>query len=444
MLIVTVILVLIQFALALASPPGFVYFCLWTLTIPYWWNFDAQLVYQTPLGPLNLIAMQLFGFLAACVFAILPKVDRALSELSSYRWHLLFLLFYTVAIVYAPSPAYGFRTVAKLIGPPLFMVVVLTSIRTEEQIQKVQSAILGSGVIILGLALFARAMGISTAGLGTIGPPGMGPAVFCAHMLPVTMLAMASTLCRPKLVYALFTAGCAVAILAALQRTSAGGLFLGLSVVAYFGTKGPLRFALPASGVVALPALLLFSESFRNRMFFEKTSSKDILADPSKAFEGFDGSGRFELWDHVLRQFFYPNPALGSGAGATQNLLYSNNAGQGVVHSEYVRMLCEVGLIGLALFVVTALVYLFRLARQVRAAADPKTRLPPLAALGALVTYLVYFSTDNGIDYVSQLGIYVFALIAIAQLSSTAPAETTATAPDARLVVDRPFRNLLR
>jgi hypothetical protein len=66
------------------------------------------------------------------------------------------------------------------------------------------------------------------------------------------------------------------------------------------------------------------------------------------------------------------------------------------------------------LFVVAAVSYLWRMKACVARAESNLQRIPALAALGSLLAYLIFFSTDNGIDYVSQIGIYVFALIAIA------------------------------
>src|SRR5271165_4202072 len=159
MLFVTLIFILIQFVLALADAPRFVYFSLWVQTIPYWWNFDVQITFDTPVGPLNLVAMQLFGFLLACLFVIVPQFDRAFAMAKIYRWHLLFLGFCLISLAYAPSPAYGFRTIAKLVAPLAFLIVVLTVIKSSEEFRKTRNAVLGSGAVILGLALFARAAG---------------------------------------------------------------------------------------------------------------------------------------------------------------------------------------------------------------------------------------------------------------------------------------------
>jgi hypothetical protein len=447
MFAVTALLVLVLFALAAVSPQTFVYFCLWVLTIPYWWNFDVQITFSTPLGPMNLIAMQLFGFLGACFAIVVRQIDRVFEEIKLYRWHLIFIGFCLLSLIYAPSPAYGIRTLAKLLGPPMFMIVVLLTIKSPEELRRAQNAILGSGVIILALALIAKALGaraVPEQGLATIGPPGMGPAVFCAHMLPVSMLAFAAYLCERKMKYLVLTVAFAISIAVALQRTSAGALFLGFSLIAFFATRGIARLVLPVAGVMGLPVLLVFNDAFRKRMFFQDKSSQDIIADPTSALQSVDASGRFALWDRVLRRFFDPHPIVGSGIGSTQDLLYSANRGQGVVHSEYVRLLCEVGLLGLSLFVAAAVAYLLIIKNCVAHANGASQRTPALAALGSLVAYLIYFATDNGIDYVSQIGIYVFALIAVAVNAGRLASVPSPSRAEPVVADARPFPNLMR
>jgi hypothetical protein len=419
--------------------------------MPYTWNFDTQFVFDTPFGPLNVVAMQLFGFCLACVIAIAAQFDRALRETRYAKWHMVFLGFCLLSLTYASSAAYGLRMIAKLVAPFLFMAVILTVAKSETELQKMRNAILASGVILLALALMARAAGInsdpnvSQSGLSGLGPPGMGPPVFSAHMLPVAMVALAMCVSKPSLQSLGLVMMAAAAIIAALQRTSAAALYLGFSAILFLGTRGLWRLVLPAAGLVGLPALMLFSEAFRRRMFFGEANPQQLIADPTKALQSINGSGRFDLWNIMLRKFFDPHPIVGSGIGSTQDYLYSLS-GSGVVHSEYVRLLCEVGIVGTALFAIAVTSYFLRLASLTRPSNSPSLtlRISALAAFGSLVSYIAYFSTDNGIDYVTQFGIYVFALIAVAIRENElagAPQPQEGAAPS---VQAPPFPNLMR
>jgi O-antigen ligase len=450
MLLFTVILILIEVGLAALSPRRFIVFSLWIQTIPYTWNWDAQLVFDTPVGPLNVVAMQLFGFVLACLVVLTPQITRALSQITYFKWHAAFLLFCVVSISYAPSAAYAMRMIAKLLGPFLFMWAILTVVDTDATLRDMERAILGSGVIILGLALYARAAGINSdpnitmTGISGLGPPSMGPPVFSAHMLPVVMLALASYMGKRRTATLILLIASIAGILAALQRTSAGALYLGVSTILFFGTRSLWRLLLPSVAMLGLPALIVLSDAFRKRMFFGDANADAILSDPAKALGSVNGSGRFALWDDMLRRFFDPHPIFGSGVGATQDYLYTK-VGATVVHSEYVRLLCEVGVVGLSLFAIAAVVYAFqlqRLARERRRSGS--IRVAALASLGGLVAYLTYFTTDNGIDYVSQFGIYVFGLMAIALKSGELDGLVKSEEEHGGAVGRPAFQNLMR
>src|SRR5271170_4426384 len=178
-------------------------------------------------------------------------------------------------------------------------------------------------------------------------------------------------------------------------------------------------------------------------MFFGDESSDQLLDNPLKAASGINGSGRFSLWDQALSKFFAPHPAIGSGIGSTQEYLATGSSA-GVVHSEYVRLLCEVGVIGLTLFAFALLSYFWRLRRYASKSNPPALRSAGLAAIGALLTYCIFCSTDNAFDYVTQFGIYVFGLVAIADKTGEIAAQVPADSSVAREAALPPFPNLLR
>jgi O-antigen ligase len=117
----------------------------------------------------------------------------------------------------------------------------------------------------------------------------------------------------------------------------------------------------------------------------------------------------------VLTSFFTPNPFFGSGVGTTQNYFYTHATGLNVIHSEYVRLLAEVGILGVALMGIAVAAYMIRLARTCRASSTREGRAYSLAALGGIVIYVIFMATDNAIDYVTSCGIFVFALIAMSE-----------------------------
>ncbi|MES1191660.1 MAG: O-antigen ligase family protein [Steroidobacter sp.] len=425
-------LILLHFAVAVISPSRFILLALWVQTIPYTWNWDAQMVFDTPIGPLNVVAMQVFGFLFSSMLVVGRNISRLREYAPQFSWHLVFMLFCVVSLSYAPSVGYGIRMIAKLLGPLMFALALVCAMESREDLERAETAIIGSGVILIALAVVAKAMGVESdpnavnSGQAGLGPPSMGPPVFSAHMLAVSMLALAIYLRDKKLRMLLMALLSALCILAAYQRTSAAAMYIGFSAILFVGTRGVWRLLLPVSGVVALPVLIVFSDNFRRRMFFGVNSSNQILNDPMDAIGKINSSGRFSLWDTALRRFFYDHQLLGSGIGSTEEYLHGlTGSAIGVMHSEYVRLMCEMGVIGLLLFAIAMMFYLIKLSVRGRDG-NGLINSYTLAALGSLIAYLIYCATDNGFDYVSQFGAYVFGLVAMAfkEHQLTSPAVT--------------------
>jgi O-antigen ligase len=409
----------VQLLLALAAPKRFLSFTLLFQAVPFTWTLAGPDSFiATPIGSLNIVALQTFFLCLASFIVLIANAEQTASYLLKYRLHVLFLFFCLISILYAPSISYALRMVAKLAGPLLFLLAILVVVDDPGTISNLRRAVLYGGLILVALALLARTLGIVSdpnainTGIAGLGPPGMGAAVFAAHMLPVTMLALAIYITERRFIHLLIAVIAAASVLGALQRTCAAALFAGASLILYLGTRGFTRVLLPAFCLLSFPPLLIFSDTFRRRMFFDRTDAHQLLQAPMSAFSSVNGSGRFDLWSSLLDKFFVGHQVLGSGMGATQEYLYTQSqAGAGVVHSEYVRLLCEVGVTGLLLFASAMVAYLLSITNSYKAA---RSSAYPIAAVASLLCYLIYMMTDNAFDYVNQFGCYVFALIALA------------------------------
>lgn len=408
-------LIAIQVLLVLVFPIVLVNLVLLTGIWPMSFGRDGMLT--TAFGHFDVSALRLLGLWLAMTPVILLRVERAWRYLDRYRWHLFFLLFCLLALAWAPSLVYGVRMLAKLSAPFLFLVFVMVTVTTRAQLRQMERMMLIAGASMLVLAGLAYMIGWGQNPVGlTI--PSTTPALFSAFLAAVAMLALSRVryhgMTANLLLFLLLSAG----VLAAFTRITIAALFISASAVLFFAAKGVQRFILPVAGLIGLPALFLFSEAFKNRMFYGvgNIGAGTLLTDPGEAVGHLHGSGRFEAWSAILTKFFYHSPFIGSGIGTTQNFFYSQiGGGLGVIHSEYVRLLAEVGVVGLALFVVAVVMYFHRLVDTYRRAPTSDAGKYALAALGALVAYLIFMATDNAFDYVSGFGIYVFALVAMSE-----------------------------
>ena len=416
--LVVLLTVLIPIVLALAWPNGLAIVALLTGVLPLTLGRDEMMV--TVFGRMDLSAIRLLGLWVATLLVILPQLWQAGKYGMRFRWHLLFLMFAMLALVWAPNIAYGTRMIVKLTAPFLFLLLTLLACSSWRELKRLETTMLVGGIVTVAFALTAVLGGYTSfsSQLG-LGVPGLGPAATSANLAILTMLALALVRTSPSWSMAALLGVLGAASFAGFTRNTIGGLFFGVTVVLCLSFKGLSRWAFPLIGLVSVPALFLLSDTFRQRMFKDSgAASLDLLLrNPMAALDNIHGSGRFDAWSYVLTTFFKPNPAFGSGIGTTQHYFYTHFTGLNVIHSEYIRLLAEVGILGVSLLTVAVVAYMVRLAQTYRTATTREGKAYSLAALGALVVYLIFMATDNAIDYVTSCGIFVFALIAMSEKS---------------------------
>lgn len=405
----------VQILLAVFWPAGLIYLSLLTGAVPF--NLGREGMLVGVFGKMDLSAIRLLGLWLACSIVIVLHLGNAWKYFIRYQFHFLFLLFCSLTLLWAPSLTYGARMIAKLSAPILFLLLVMLMISSRSQLKLMEKLILFGGASILLIAIVSRVFGVGRL-TGNLTLPGIGEAVFSAYLVAVTMLALAkikySNPSRNIILVGFLVAG----IIAAFSRSTIGALFVGSSLILFMSHRGIPRLILPALGVIGLPTLFLFSEKFKQRMFLraDKVTLTGIIDDPSGILNHVRGSGRFAAWDYALEHFFQPSPIVGSGIGSTQNYYYSQSLeGISVVHSEYVRLLAELGLVGLALFIVAIIAYAVRLIHTWRVSPRSEAGKYALAAMGGLAAYLVYMATGNPFDYVNAFGIYIFSLIGMSE-----------------------------
>lgn len=401
----------ITVVLAFFYRTGFLYFSLFTGALPIFLIHEGWL--SDDFGSSDINSIRVVGLWLAAFIVFLADFKSFLKYLFIFRFHLLFLVFCAISLFWTPNTIFGFRMIAKLSAPFLFLLMVMMIIKSSQQINQMERMIFMGG----GLALLVAVMtwnfriGGSSVGL-TI--PTLGPSLTSAFFMIVAMLALVKSKYEQKWPIFFFMLCLVAAVFASFTRITIVALFIGSSIILYMSVRGLFKIILPLSGILGIPLLFLFNETFRKRMFITdaKINIGNIINDPSILYQNLRGSGRFHAWDVVINHFVKPSPVIGSGIGATQNFFYSGSVGHmGVVHSEYVRLLADVGILGLFLFALAFLAYLFRLVGIYYRNKHVASGKYALAAVGGIIAYLIYLATDNGIDYVNAFGVYVVSLV---------------------------------
>jgi O-antigen ligase len=380
---------------------------------------EEQGLLTTPWGRMDLPSIRLLGLWVAAWLVVVLHIGRVWQHVSLWRFHACFLLFCILSLVWAPSFIYGVRTLAKLSSPFLFLLLIMSVVSSQRQLRMMERLILVSGVLMVTLAIGSMMAGMTTWGgeerLTVLGQP---PASFSMHLVATLALALANVKYGNAIRYWPLVAVFSIAVVGAVTRISIMALFGALSVILFMTRAGLGRIIFPILGLVGAPAVLLLNDSFRNRMFYQghEQTAEGILSDPLSNVEYLNLSGRYGVWREAWNQFFLPNPLFGSGIGTTQEFLYTHpQYNLSMMHSEYIRLLAEVGLVGLLLFILACCAYAVRLIRAYRSHPQSLSGKYAVAGLGGLIAYVIFMATDNAFEVVNQLGIYVFGFIAMSE-----------------------------
>jgi len=371
----------------------------------------------TPFGNLHISSIKLFGILLGSFLINMIHIGAIYKYFIRYRYHFFFLIFCTISLLWTPSLTYGIRMLAKLSAPLFFLLSIMALISKKNHLRWMENIILISGVLVFLTAIFTKLAGLNPKFNLTI--PGESPAVFTSHLLVVGMIAFVnikySNHLRNTILFIIF----AIGILWGFTRITIAGMFIGLSIILFISTRGIFRILLPSTGLISFILLFFISEKFKERMFLtaaKKITLLTFINDPIETISHIAGSGRFAAWNYILKRFFNPNPIIGSGIGATQDYFYSSSpSGLGVIHSEYIRLISEIGIVGLIFFVILALFYLIILIHNYKSALSIEAKKYALAGIGGLVGYLIFMATDNAFDYFNTFALFIFSLIAMSE-----------------------------
>lgn len=265
-------------------------------------------------------------------------------------------------------------------------------------------------------AMGLYAIGLVTGGLGGVFPLGARTfAVFCLIGLACFIAAWRYGSLRGR-----FWAIVSFAIIAvSLSRAAlaAALILFPLAQIVHRSRWGWLR---PLLGIVLILGLSILAVTY-----IEPLRARFMEGDTSLQVGGIgiNASGRTKAWAATLISFA-DSPWIGKGAGSAQLLIQTLFPGPGLghPHSDFLRIMHDFGVVGLALWLM-GLFKLFAATWRAWAHADrfgnPSASLH-LAAFLALISSVVVMATDNSMVY-----LFVMAPLGILVGTSLASAERT-------------------
>lgn len=195
-------------------------------------------------------------------------------------------------------------------------------------------------------------------------------------------------------------------------RTGLGGITLAVSIL--FFTIYQIKAIPWIAAIVFISVITVFSvPAIREKMFEdEKVEMSSISADNIN-FNTIKSHGREELWENNMKQFYYPNPATGSGIGSASGFL-KNQKGLKLLHSDYVQILCDLGNVGLLLFIFFVICTILSIIHIAWKSTVPLViKLTGGMALGSCGGTFFSMGFDNVVTYAQQCFVLPFILIGI-------------------------------
>lgn len=195
-------------------------------------------------------------------------------------------------------------------------------------------------------------------------------------------------------------------------RTGLGGIFLASSF--FLGTifRGK---AIPwIAGLCFAAVVVVFTvPSFKEKMFKKDDVSMSTFSVSDANFDNIQSNAREYIWEANMKRFYEPHPIIGSGLGESVEWMKSR-PGLKMIHSDYVQILCDLGLVGITLFGFFVVVTILGIISTAWASQSPYVlKLTGGMALGSCAGTFFSMAFDNVVTYSQQSFVLPFIFIGI-------------------------------
>ena len=364
------------------------------------------------LGGINLSAFRLMIWIGFVLFAFMFYKTPKFSPV--YFFYLAFLVWMAASLFWTDSVSYGLRDYLKYLYPFLIMLFAITFVKSPEFIY-----IAMRRMLIVAFVLSVLLGGFMTKVINfwyfygdNLFWPFSTLADFLGIMTGVSFVMWWRT---KEKKYLLLIAWFFLSTVLQSVRTGLLAIFLVLMFASYFRYKA-LSFPYIVGLLFIAAVSVVFIPQVHDKMFRASAKVTSIHDLSSVSTDNIDSNARFAMWDWALKKFYDGHEATGSGLGAVQHYMYENFVWGGLteLHSDYVHMLADVGLVGLvlyALFPISIFIYAWRpiMSRKLSG-----LKISWLLAVLAYVATLTTMMTDNVVNYSFAVHSYPFILIGIA------------------------------
>lgn len=321
--------------------------------------------------------------------------------------YLMFVLWAIFAMTYSNEQSQGLMLIIKYILPLLYLWLGYNAINTKEEF------ILFLKVTLIVMIVYAFIIGGFSAKIYPIiySTISYKTGLFIAYASLADFFS--ALIVVPLALYIIYReksylAGALIILLSTLLevvRTGLGGIAIAASF--FFFIIYRLK-AVPyiAMCLIGLFCVFMFVPSVKEKMFGEQPSGAEI------SFDSIQSNGREFIWETNLDKFYTPSPVIGSGLGESVAFTKDNFAVH-LIHSDYIQILCDMGLVGIVLLGLFFLTVIVKVFRNVLRYKDDFILISGAMAVGSCAAVFFSMAFDNIITYSQQCFVIPFIFIGI-------------------------------
>ena len=351
------------------------------------------LAFSAP-GVLDLMAIRLLVLEIFC-FVGLFICKRSPQWSAMAIFYFLYIVWLVIGLSYTPAPGYGIRVILKYLYPLFIVLFASAAVRDKEVFLKASLGARTIALISIGVA-FIPYVGMLFPGVFWT---GTAKAVNYISMCIFSLALFYYTQEKRKnlLLSILFMLPCFLWVL----RTSIMGTTMALMMFFFF--KYRLKSVPVIFGIAVIAVVAVFTiPNLREKMFKDSDSvSIEQFQRGEISKDDINSNARFSMWEQLEARFYKGNELMGSGTGSVQNYMYSNFVfgGLKVPHNDYVQMLCDSGVIGLALYlliIITTISHCFIVYHRY---SDIAIKVCAIVAGSSLTGVAFSMYSDNVVNY---------------------------------------------
>jgi O-antigen ligase len=335
--------------------------------------------YTSEMPGMSLIVLFLF-------WLIIVHSKKSCYQLEHCTVYVLFLIWVLFGLMFTTNVIKGLLMFLKYFLPLIFYIVFSITFIQEESIIKYFDKI----VKFTPLYLLLGVLGAITGNFFIANP------YFTMNIFAIPVVLYLSRNHSKKYLFLMFLFLIPPILLT--KRTPLLGI--GLSVILLLVLNKGLKALFSVIAVLALSITIVFYiPEFRNKIFFNAdTITLSDLKDLAEISEQVNTNGRSYFWGQLIDNVYKNNEIMGAGTGAVKDYIQSpRNPDRDsflLVHNDFLLLLCENGLIGIALFSLFLITIIFRIIKHSKSKV-PIVKNMSYGMLVMLVTIICHLYFEN-------------------------------------------------